>query len=103
MAFTHYPSTAFRGHEEHHRLYPDSIAGRYAAEYVEGPQTKDNFRLTRQYGATAPVDWRLLSRITTDVCDNASTKSDAVVQVRLGDALCGTNKDMLQKRPPAPQ
>ena len=24
-------------------------------------------------------------------------------QVRLGDALCGTNKDMLQKRPPAPQ
>ena len=40
---------------------------------------------------------------TTDVCDNAHTKSDAVVQVRLGDALCGTNKDMLQKRPPAPQ
>ena len=42
-------------------MYPDSIAGRYASEYVEGPQTKDNFRLTRQYGATAPVDWRLLA------------------------------------------
>ena len=35
--------------------------------------------------------------------DGLLTKSDAVVQVRLGDALCGTNKDMLQKRPPAPQ
>ena len=60
-------------------------AATFAPEYIEFPQTKDNFRLTRQWSFTAPVR-------------GSCPRSRAVLPPRAvvqGDwVLRGTNKDM---------